>query len=158
VKIAEDLGLPEDQIRGIFMAGLIHDLGKIQVPAEILSKPGQLTKLEFDMIKTHPKVGFDLLKSIEFPWPLAQIIYQHHERMDGSGYPRKLKGDKILLEAKIIGIADVIEAMSSHRPYRPALGVEAGLKEINRNKGTLFDKEIVNAYLKVFKKGYRFDR
>jgi putative nucleotidyltransferase with HDIG domain len=108
VKIAEDLGLPEEQIRGVYMAGLIHDLGKIHVPAEILSKPGELTKLEFDMIKTHPKVGYDLLKRIEFPWPIAQIIYQHHEREDGSGYPRKLKGDKILIEAKIIGIADVI--------------------------------------------------
>ena len=125
VKIAEELGMPEEQIRGIYMAGIIHDLGKIQVPAEILSKPGKLSKLEFDIIKTHPKVGYDLLKGIEFPWPIAQIIYQHHERTDGSGYPRRLKGERILLEAKIISIADVIEAITSHRPYRAALGMNA---------------------------------
>jgi PAS domain S-box-containing protein/putative nucleotidyltransferase with HDIG domain len=154
VKIAEDLGLPEEQIRGVYMAGLIHDLGKIHVPAEILSKPGELTKLEFDMIKTHPKVGYDLLKRIEFPWPIAQIIYQHHEREDGSGYPRKLKGDKILIEAKIIGIADVIEAMSSHRPYRPALGMNIAIDEIVKHKGILYDTTIVASYLKVIKKGY----
>ena len=158
VAIAKDLGLTEEQIRGIYMAGLIHDLGKIQVPAEILSKPGQLTKLEFELIKTHPKVGFDLLKGIEFPWPIAQIIYQHHEREDGSGYPRKLKGDKILIEAKIISIADVIEAMSSHRPYRPALGIEVALDEIVKHKGTLYDTTIVASYLKVIKKGYKFSK
>jgi PAS domain S-box-containing protein/putative nucleotidyltransferase with HDIG domain len=157
VRIAEELGLPEEQIRGIYMAGIIHDVGKIQVPAEILSKPGQLTKLEFDLIKIHPEVGYDLLKGIEFPWPIAQIIYQHHERVDGSGYPRRLKGKDILLEAKIIGIADVIEAMSSHRPYRPALGLDVSLKEIQMNRGTLYDKELVEIYLKVFKNGYRFD-
>ena len=158
VKIAEELGLPEEQIRGIYEAGLIHDLGKIQVPADILSKPGKLTELEFDMIKIHPKVGYDLLKGIEFPWPIAQIIYQHHERMDGSGYPRKLKGDKILMEARIIGIADVIEAMSSHRPYRPALGMNVALDEIVKHKGTLYDTTIVASYLKVIKKGYKFSK
>jgi len=158
VAIAKDLGLTENQIQGIYMTSLIHDLGKIQVPAEILSKPGKLTKLEFDMIKTHPKVGFDLLKRIEFPWPLAQIIYQHHERMNGSGYPRKLKGDKILLEARIIGIADVIEAMSSHRPYRPALGINAALDEIEKHKGTLYDTTIVASFMKVIKKGYKFSK
>jgi len=158
VAIAKDLGLPEEQIQGIYQAGLVHDLGKIQVPAEILSKPGQLTKLEFDMIKTHPKVGYDLLKGIEFPWPIAQIIYQHHEREDGSGYPKKLKGDKILIEAKIIGIADVIEAMSSHRPYRPALGMAVALDEIVKHKGTLYDTTVVASYLKVIKKGYQFSK
>ena len=152
VAIAEDLGLPEEQIQGIYFSSLIHDLGKIQVPAEILSKPGKLTKLEFSLIKAHPRVGYDLLKSIDFPWPIAEIIYQHHERMDGSGYPRKLKGDRILIQAKIIGLADVIEAMSSHRPYRPALGLEAALVEINKNKGILYDADIVGSFLKVIEK------
>ena len=122
VVIANELGLPNDQIEGIYLASLVHDLGKIQVPTEILIKPGKLTDLEFRMIKIHPEVGYALLKSIEFPWPIAEIVYQHHERMDGSGYPRNLAGYGILLEARIIAIADVVEAMSSHRPYRPALG------------------------------------
>jgi PAS domain S-box-containing protein/putative nucleotidyltransferase with HDIG domain len=152
VAIAKELGLPEEQIQGIYFSSLIHDLGKIQVPAEILSKPGKLTRLEFDMIKTHSKVGYELLKEIEFPWPIAEIVYQHHERVNGSGYPRKLKGNRISIEAKIIGTADVIEAMSSHRPYRPALGLEAALDEINKNKGILFDPDIVVACIKVIKK------
>ena len=148
VKIAQELGLPEEQIRGIYMAGIIHDVGKIQVPAEILSKPGKLSKLEFDLIKTHPKVGFDLLKGIEFPWPIAQVIYQHHERVDGSGYPRKLKGERILLEAKIIGIADVIEAITSHRPYRAALGMDVALGEIKRIRAPCMIRKLPNHFLK----------
>jgi putative nucleotidyltransferase with HDIG domain len=152
VAVAKELGLPEEQIQGIYFASLIHDLGKIQVPSEILSKPGKLTRLEFDMIKTHSKVGYELLKEIEFPWPIAEIVYQHHERVNGSGYPRKLKGNRISIEAKIIGMADVIEAISSHRPYRPALGLDVALDEINKNKGILYDPEIVETFIKVIEK------
>jgi PAS domain S-box-containing protein/putative nucleotidyltransferase with HDIG domain len=156
VAIAKELGLPEEQIQGIYFASLVHDVGKIQVPSEILSKPGKLTKLEFELIKTHSEVGYKLLKEIEFPWPIAEIVYQHHERMDGSGYPRKLKGKHILIEAKIISLADVIEAMSSHRPYRPALGLDAAVDEINKNKGILYDADIVEAFLKVIEKDESF--
>ena len=152
VAIAKELGLPEEQIQGIYFASLIHDLGKIQVPSEILSKPGKLTRLEFDLIKTHARIGYELLREIEFPWPIAEMVYQHHERMDGSGYPRKLKGNRISIEAKIIGMADVIEAISSHRPYRPALGLDFALDEINKNKGILYDPEIVETFIKVIKK------
>jgi len=152
IAIAKELGLPEDQIQGIYFASLIHDLGKIHVPSEILSKPGKFTKLEFDMIKTHSKVGYEILKEVDFPWPIAEIVYQHHERVNGSGYPRKLKGNRISIEAKIIGMADVIEAISSHRPYRPALGLDAALDEINKNKGILYDTDIVETFIKVIKK------
>jgi PAS domain S-box-containing protein len=156
--IALDMGLPPDQIEGIRMAGDIHDLGKIYVPAEILSKPGQLTEIEFSIIKTHSQVGYDILKSIEFPWPLATIIHQHHERLDGSGYPNRLKGPDILLEARIISVADVVEAMSSHRPYRPAHGIEKALEEIIRNRGRLYDPAVVDSCLRMFReKGFSFD-
>jgi len=155
VAIASEMSLAVDQVEGIRMAGIIHDLGKIQVPAEILSKPGKLTELEYQLIKTHPEVGYELLKDIDFPWPIAQIIRQHHERMDGSGYPQGLKGDEIMLEARILCVADIIEAMSSHRPYRPALGIEKALKQIRKDKGTLLDPDVVDACLKVFKKGYQ---
>jgi HD-GYP domain-containing protein (c-di-GMP phosphodiesterase class II) len=131
-------------------------LGKINVPAEILSKPGKLSDLEYGLIKTHPQIGYDLLKIIEFPWPLAQIVLQHHERMDGSGYPHGLKGQDLLLESRILAVADVVEAMVSHRPYRPALGVDAALEEIRRNKRTLFDSKVVDICLELFKKGYKF--
>jgi putative nucleotidyltransferase with HDIG domain len=149
--IAREMGLSENQIEGIHMAGLIHDLGKISVPAEILSKPGQLTEIEFDLMKTHPQVGYDILNEIEFPWPIAQIVLQHHERMDGSGYPQGLCGEDILMEARILGVADIVEAMASHRPYRPALGIDKALQEISRNKGVLYDPEVVNACLRLFK-------
>jgi PAS domain S-box-containing protein len=152
VAIAKELNLTDEQIQGIYYACLIHDLGKIQVPAEILSMPRKLTKLEFELIKTHPLVGYELIKDIDFPWPIAEMIYQHHERMDGSGYPRNLKRNRISIGAKIMGVADVIEAMSSHRPYRPALGLEAALDEINKNKGTLYDPDVVEAFNKVIKK------
>jgi PAS domain S-box-containing protein/putative nucleotidyltransferase with HDIG domain len=152
VAIAKEMGLPKEQIQGIYFASLIHDLGKIRVPSEILSKPGNLTKPEFEIIKTHSKVGYELLKEVNFPWPIAEIIYQHHERENGSGYPRKLKGDQISIEAKIIGMADVIEAMSSHRPYRPALGVETAMGEIKKNIDILYDPDVVEAFLKVFEK------
>ncbi len=156
--IAQDMGLPQEQIEGIRMAGDIHDLGKIYVPAEILSKPGQLTDIEFSIIRTHSQVGYDILKSIEFPWPLAQIIYQHHERLDGSGYPNNLKNGEILLEARIISVADVAEAMSSHRPYRPSHGMEKALKEIAQHRGRLYDAAVVDCCLRLFReKGFSFD-
>jgi len=155
--IAKEMGFPEDKIMGIRMAGALHDIGKIAVPVEILSKPGRLSKTEFELIKNHSQVGHDILNSIKFPWPLSQIILQHHERMDGSGYPNGLLGKEILIEARIIGVADVVEAMASHRPYRPALGIDKALEEISINKGKLYDVEVVNACLKVFKdKGFKF--
>jgi putative nucleotidyltransferase with HDIG domain len=131
VAIAEKMGMPKDQIEGIRMAGMIHDLGKISVPAEILSKPTRLTDIEFALIKTHSQVGYDILQEVDFPWPIAQMVLQHHERMDGSGYPQGLSGEDILLEARILCVADVVEAMASLRPYRPALGIEKALEEIS---------------------------
>jgi len=155
--IAEEMGLPKEQIRGIYMTGTIHDIGKIYVPAEILSKPGKLTKTEFEMIKTHPEYGYNMLKDIEFPWPVALTILQHHERLDGSGYPQGLSGEDIILEACILAVADVVEAMSSHRPYRPALGIDKALEEVSQNKGKLYDSRVVDACLKLFKeKGFKF--
>ena len=150
VKIATEMGLPPENIEGLRMACVVHDIGKIHVPAEILSNPGQLTTAEFDIIKTHPRAGFDILKGIDFPWPVAEIVYQHHEKIDGSGYPRGLKGDEILLEARILTVADVVEAMSSHRPYRPALGVFPALQEITQHKGALYDLQVVDACLRLF--------
>lgn len=141
----------KDQREGIHMAGIVHDIGKISIPAEILTKPTRLNGAEFALIKTHPQIGFDILKQIEFPWPVAEIVYQHHERIDGSGYPQGLSGEEILLEAKILALADIIEAMSSHRPYRPALGIEAALNEILDNKGVLYDSQVVDACMKLFK-------
>ncbi len=154
--IAKEMGLPREQIEGIHMAGLIHDIGKISVPAEILSKPSKLNKMEMDLIKTHSQVGYDILKGIDFPWPIAEIVLQHHERLDRSGYPQGLKDDEILLEARILAVADVVEAMSSHRPYRPALGIDAALDEIKKGKGRLYDPNVVDACLAVFKKGFSF--
>jgi len=157
VPLARELGLPEDKIEGIRIASLIHDIGKIGLPTEILSKPSKLTDIEFSLIRSHSQIGYDILKSIDFSYPVAQIVLQHHERLDGSGYPNNLKGDKILLEAKIIGIADVVEAMSSFRPYRPALGIDKALEEITQNRGTLYDPEVVDACLKLFKeKRFKF--
>jgi len=156
--IAAEMGLPEHQIEGLRMAGDIHDIGKIYVPAEILSKPGQLTEIEYIIIKTHPQVGYDILKSIEFPWPVAQIVLQHHERMDGSGYPLALKGNKILMEARILSVADVVEAMSSHRPYRPSHGIEKALEEILQNRGFYFDPGVVDTCIKIFReKKFKFE-
>jgi putative two-component system response regulator len=149
--IATEMGLSRQQIEGIAMTGMIHDLGKMSVPSDILSKPTRLSEAEFAIIRTHPQVGYDILKAIEFPWPVAQILYQHHERMDGSGYPRGLSNDEILLEARIMAVSDVVEAMASHRPYRAALGIEAALEEISRKKGALYDPMVVNACLKLFK-------
>jgi HD-GYP domain-containing protein (c-di-GMP phosphodiesterase class II) len=137
------------------MAAVIHDIGKISVPAEILTKPGRLTHTEFELIKEHARTGYEILKDVEFPWPIAEIIYQHHERMDGSGYPRGLDGDHILIEARIIALADVVEATASHRPYRPAQGIIAALHEIKKNRGILYDPDVVDASLRLFEvQGY----
>ena len=155
VTIATEMHLSDEKVEGIEMAGVIHDLGKVQVPAEILSKPGKISELEYKIIQTHPKVGFDLLKNIEFPWPIAQMVFQHHEMMNGSGYPQGLKGDEILLEARILAVADTVEAMSSHRPYRPAHGIEKALDQIRQDKGNLLDPKVVDACLKIFKGGYK---
>jgi len=155
--IAQEMGLSRKQVDGIRMAGVIHDLGKISIPAEILSKPGKICQPEYSLIKFHPQTGYDILKGIDFRWPVAEIVRQHHERMDGSGYPYGLTGDKILLEARIIGVADVIEAMSSHRPYRPALGVNSAFHEIRQNKGKLYDPNVVDATVRLFaRRDFRF--
>ena len=154
--IATEMGLDMDKIEGIRMAGSIHDIGKLSIPSELLSKPTKLTNLEFSLIKEHSQSGYDMLKDVESPWPLAQIVYQHHERMDGSGYPRNLKGDEILMEARIMAVADVVEAMASHRPYRPGLGIDAALAEIEKNKGIFYDNAVAGACLKLFReKGYQ---
>jgi putative nucleotidyltransferase with HDIG domain len=158
VAIAQDLNLPEEQISGIRMAGMIHDVGKIRVPAEILSKPTQLSPIELEMIKTHAEVGYKILEPIAFPYPVAKIAYQHHERINGSGYPQGLKRDEILIEARILAVADVVEAMASHRPYRPALGIDAALGEIEKNSGTLYDKAVADACLRLFReKGFQLE-
>lgn len=152
VAIAREMGLPQEQINGLHLAAIIHDLGKIRVPAEILSKPGKLTDSEFGMIKDHPQAGYDILKDVKFPWPIAAIVWQHHERLDGSGYPQGLKGDQILPESRIIAVADVVEAISSHRPYRASLGIETALAEIKRGSGSgsAYDPEVVDACVKLF--------
>jgi putative nucleotidyltransferase with HDIG domain len=149
--IAKEMGLSEERQDFIRTASTIHDIGKIAIPSEILSKPTKLTDLEFSLIKTHAQAGYDILKDIEFPWPVADVILQHHERMDGSGYPQGLKGDDILLEARILAVADVVEAIASHRPYRPALGIDLALEEISRNKGIIYDADTVDACLKLFR-------
>ncbi len=156
--IASGMGLPNNQIEGIRMAALIHDLGKVAVPAEILSKPTKLKESEFAIIRDHPKAGYDILKDIDFPWPLARIVLEHHEKMDGTGYPNGLIGENILLESKILAVADVIEAMASHRPYRPALGIDTALMEIEKNKGTHYDGTVVDACLNLFReKGFSLE-
>jgi putative nucleotidyltransferase with HDIG domain len=188
--IAKEMGLSEEQIQAIQMAAVIHDIGKINVPSEILSKPGRLSETEFNLVKTHPQaghdilsvpaenlsktgrlsqiefslikahpqVGYEVLKAIDFPWPVAQIVLQHHERLDGSGYPQQLSGEEVMLEARILAVADVVEAMSSHRPYRPPRGIDKALEEISQNRGILYDPEVVDACLKLFtEKGFAFE-
>jgi PAS domain S-box-containing protein/putative nucleotidyltransferase with HDIG domain len=157
--IAREMGLPEEQIEGIRVAGLIHDIGKISVPVEILSNPDGISDLEYGIIKAHPQIGYDILKAVEFPWPVAEIVLQHSERLDGSGYPQGLSGDEILLEARILGVADVVDAMSSHQPYRAARGLDKALEEISQNRGILYDPGAVGACLKLFKqKEFKFER
>ncbi|MBS1238372.1 MAG: hypothetical protein H6R39_32 [Deltaproteobacteria bacterium] len=157
--IAKEMGLGEETIDCIRMAGIIHDLGKISIPAEILSRPRKLTETEYDLVKTHSQIGHDILKDIEFPWPIARIIQQHHERLNGTGYPKGLKQADILLEARIIGVCDVVESMASHRPYRPALGIDKALEEITKSKGILYDAEVVDTCVQLFKqKGFSFDQ
>ncbi len=143
------MGLSQEQIEGLRIAGVLHDIGKIQIPAEILSKPSQLSNAEYEIIKGHSKAGWQVLKYIDFPWPVAEIVYQHHERLDGSGYPRGLKDEEILLESRILMVADVVEAMSSFRPYRPSLGILPALQEIMQHRGILYDKGVVDACIKL---------
>lgn len=155
--IARKMKLEEDRVRGVYLAATIHDVGKINVPAEILSKPGRLSDLEVNLVRTHPQAGWEALKDIDVPWPLAEIVYQHHERMDGTGYPRGLVGTEILLESRIIAVADVVEAMSNHRPYRAAFGVESALEEIRSGSGRLYDPEVATACCEVFEEeGFSF--
>jgi putative nucleotidyltransferase with HDIG domain len=149
--IAQEMGLSTDETDGIRIAGMLHDIGKISIPAEILSKPGRLSDIEFSLIKAHAETGHNILKEIDFPWPIATIVLQHHERIDGSGYPRSLKGDEICIEARILTVADVVEAMASHRPYRPGLGIDAALNEIEKNKGIFYDNAVADACLRLFR-------
>jgi PAS domain S-box-containing protein len=153
--IGAEMGLDDDRIEGLRVAGHMHDVGKISAPAEILSKPGKLSPPEFKLIMNHAQQGYEILKGVEFPWPVAQVALQHHERLDGSGYPQGLKGDAIILEARIMAIADVVEAMSSYRPYRPSLGIDKALEEIERGRGTIYDTAAADACLRLFReKGY----
>jgi PAS domain S-box-containing protein len=154
--LGSEMGLPEETVTGLRMTGYVHDIGKISIPAEILSKPGRLTAIEYELVKNHSRSGYDILKSVEFPWPLAEIILQHHERMDGSGYPQQLKGEQIILEARIMAVADVVESMASHRPYRPALGLDKALEEIEQNSGRLYYPQVADACLRLFRqRSYR---
>jgi len=155
--ISREVGLSEERTNGIRLAGVIHDIGKLYVPSEFLSKPTQLSVLEFAIIKQHAQIGHDILKGIDFPWPVSEVVLQHHERNDGSGYPQGLFGKDILQEAKILAVADVVEAMSSHRPYHPALGLEAALEEIGQHRDTRYDPEAVDACSRLIEDGaFRF--
>lgn len=151
--IGRRIGIPEDRLAGVYIAGILHDVGKISVPAEILSKPAKLSSNEYELVKTHVETGYDIMKDIDFPWPVAEMIRQHHERLDGSGYPRGLKGDEIVTEARVLAVADVVEAMASHRPYRAALGVDAALAEIDRRRGLLYDPAVVDACIGIVSSG-----
>ena len=150
--IAGEMGLSEWVAQGVHVAGLLHDVGKVAVPAEILSKPGKISQYEIDIIRTHPQVGYEILKKIEFPWPISQAILQHHERLNGTGYPEGISGEDIIIEARILGVADVVEAISSDRPYRQALGLDSALAEISRASGILYDYEAASACLRLFQK------
>ena len=151
VAVSREMGLDKNIIKTVKMAALIHDIGKINVPSSILTKPGKISDIEFDMAKLHPKIGYEILKNINFPYPIADIILQHHEKLDGSGYPKGLKEKDITFEAKILAVCDVVEAMSSNRPYRPALGLNEAIKEIALGKGKIYDSAIVDSCLKVLK-------
>ena len=149
--IAQEMKLPQDKIEGVRFASLVHDVGKVNLPTEIVSKLNKLSEVEFNLIKNHPRIGYNILKKVDFLWPIAEIVFQHQEKIDGSGYPRRLKGAEILIEAKILGVANVVEAMSSSRSYRPALSIDESLTEISKNKNILFDPEVVDACIKLFK-------
>lgn len=149
--VGREIGLDTQAVAGVRIAGLLHDIGKLAVPAEILSRPGALSKTEQALMRQHPQFAHDVLKTIESPWPIAEIVVQHHERLDGSGYPEGLSGDRILLEARILAVADVVEAMSSHRPYRPARGLDEALREIEQNQGRLYDSDVSVACLRLFR-------
>lgn len=151
VAISAELCFDRNQQEGIRVAGYLHDVGKIKLPAEILSKPGKLTENEYNLIKDHAQSGYDVLSRVDFPWPIADVALQHHERIDGSGYPKNLKRESIIIEARIIAVADVVEAMSSHRPYRPGLGIEKALAEIERGRALIYDENVVDACLKLFR-------
>ena len=154
---AREFNFSDDRIQSICIAGLLHDIGKIFIPIEILGKPGRLNETELAIVRTHPRAGYDILKQIDFPWPIADAVLQHHERMDGSGYPSGIADEEILLEARILGVADVVEAMCSRRPYRPALGLDRALMEITEQKGSLYDSDVVDACSSLFKgKGFAF--
>lgn len=156
--IAQEMKLPQDKIEGVKIASLVHDVGKVNLPTEIVSKPSALIEVEFNLLKNHPRTGYGILKKVDFPWPLAEIVFQHQEKIDGSGYPRGLKDADILIEAKILGVANVVEAMSSYKSYRPALSMDESLAEIAKYKNILFDPEVVNACLGLFKeKGFKFE-
>jgi len=157
VLIAQKMELDENRVHGVKLGALIHDIGKIGVPAEILSRPYQLTEVELRLVQEHAVMGYNILKEIQFPWPVAEIAHQHHERMNGTGYPGHLKGDAILLEARIVAVADVIESMASHRPYRASLGMQEAINEIQKNRGTLYDEHVVDACLKILQSGFKFE-
>ena len=155
--IAQEMKLPQDKIEGVRFAFLVHDVGKVNLPTEIVSKPSKLVEVEFNLVKNHPRTGYNILEKVDFPWPIAEIVFQHQEKIDGSGYPRGLKGDEILIEAKILGVANVVEAMSSYKSYRPALSINESLAEISKYKNILFDSEVVDACIKLFKeKRFKF--
>jgi len=155
--IAREMKLPQDKIEGVKIASLVYDVGKVNLPAEIVSKPSKLVEVEFNLVKNHPRIGYDILKKVDFPWPIAEIVFQHQEKIDGSGYPRGLKGAEILIEAKILGVANVVEAMSSYKSYRPALSMDESLAEISKYKNILFDPEVVDTCIKLFKeKEFKF--
>ncbi len=150
--------LPQDKIEGVKISSLVHDVGKVNLPTEIVSKPSSLIEVEFNLLKNHPRTGYEILKKVNFPWPVAEIVLQHQEKIDGSGYPRGLKGAEILIEAKILGVANVVEAMSSYKSYRPALGIDEALAEILKYKNILFDPEVVDACIKLFtEKDFKFE-
>ena len=156
--IAQEMKLPQHKIEGVRFASLVHDVGKVNLPTEIVSKPSALIEVEFNLLKNHPRTGYEILKKADFPWPIAEIVFQHQEKIDGSGYPRGLKGAEILIEAKILGVANVVEAMSSYKSYRPALSMDEALSEISKYENILFDPEVVNACLGLFKeKGFKFE-
>lgn len=157
--VAAAMGMDVNRIEGIRIAGYLHDVGKVIIPAEILAKPTRLSSTEFELVKEHAQKSYEILKGLNFPWPVAEIAWQHHERLDGSGYPRGLQGDQIILEARVLAVADTVEAMASHRPYRPALGIDKALAEIENSRGKLFDPEAVDACLRLFREmGYQLPR